>query len=404
MADLFTRSFVALLLAQASFGFAFSSFFLLPKYVATELAGGPAAIGAVTAAFYVTAVLLQPTMGILVDRSGRRGFMTAGALLMAVASLGFVWIDALGPAIFVLRVLQGAAFAMAFVAGSTLAVDEAPPGRLALALGIFGLTMLSMNAVAPVVVETLADRAGWKPAFAMSAAASLVSCLLSRRVRDTRQPAHNEVAPGFWAVARHPRMRAISAVVALVGAAFGAAFTFHQPFALELGIHELRSFFVAYTIAAVAARLAVGPFAERLGYGRLTAIALVAYTASVAGLAELGRLGLVPVGAAFGVAHGIFYPTFNALAVTGVGPRERGKVMALFNGAFNVGVAAGQFGLGLLAEARGYPPVFVVAGLCALGALLVLARVPPLPAGGAFSPSRDEAGPPAGAAPRCGGP
>ena len=45
MASLFTRSFVALMLAQASFGFAFSSYFLLPKFLATELGAGAAAIG-----------------------------------------------------------------------------------------------------------------------------------------------------------------------------------------------------------------------------------------------------------------------------------------------------------------------------------------------------------------------
>ena len=37
MASLFTRSFVALLAAQASFGFSFSAFFLLPKYQVIEL-------------------------------------------------------------------------------------------------------------------------------------------------------------------------------------------------------------------------------------------------------------------------------------------------------------------------------------------------------------------------------
>jgi MFS family permease len=148
MASLFTRSFVALLATQACFGFSFSSFFLLPTFMTRELAAGPDDIGRVTACFYVTAVLLGPWMGSVVDRRGRRRFLTAGALLMALVSVGFVAVDDLGPLIFALRTLQGVAFAMAFVAGSALAVDEAPPERLALALGIFGLTMLSNNAIA----------------------------------------------------------------------------------------------------------------------------------------------------------------------------------------------------------------------------------------------------------------
>jgi len=68
MASLFTRSFVALLLAQASFGFAFSSYFLLPKFLATELGAGPAQIGLVGALWGGTYMLLGPLLGVVVDR------------------------------------------------------------------------------------------------------------------------------------------------------------------------------------------------------------------------------------------------------------------------------------------------------------------------------------------------
>ena len=54
-----------------------------------------------------------------------------------------------------------------------------------------------------------------------------------------------------------------------------------------------------------------------------------------------------------------------ALAIEDAGPRERGKVMALFNGSFNAGWALSSMGLGLLAERAGYPIVFVVASVVA---------------------------------------
>ena len=133
MASLFTRSFVALLLAQASFGFAFSSYFLLPKFLTTELGAGPAEIGLVGALWGGTYMLLGPLLGVVVDRRGRRPFLVTGALLWAVTSLAFAGVEELGAEVYVLRAIQGAAFAMAFVAGSALAVDEAPPDRLALA-------------------------------------------------------------------------------------------------------------------------------------------------------------------------------------------------------------------------------------------------------------------------------
>lgn len=373
MTSLFTRSFVALLATQASFGFAFSAFFLLPKYMSVELAAGPAEIGLVTAVFYLSALLLQPFMGSIVDRRGRRRFLTAGALLMAPACAGFVFVDGLGPLIYVLRIVQGIAFAMALVAGSALAVDEAPPDRLALALGVFGLTMLSNNALAPVLVEEIAQRRGWEPAFLLAAGAALLSALLSLRVRERVRPDAGAEVSRLRDVIFQPGARRIGVVVALAGAVFGAMFTFPQPFALELGMERVRALFLAYTVAAVVARLGLGPFTDRWGRRRVSLVALVLYAAAAGMTATLGEVGLAAVGAIFGLAHGLFYPTFNALAVQDVGAHARGKAMALFNAAFNVGYSVGVFGLGLLAQVMGYPPVFVLASVIALLALLVLA-------------------------------
>ena len=162
---LLTPGFVKLLVAQACFGYAFSNFFLLPKFLVTELGAGPAEIGQVTAWSGLFVVVFLPAMGVLVDRSGRRDFLTAGALLMAVACLAFTAVDRVGPLLYLLRAVQGIAFAMAFVAGATLAVDEAPPERLGQAMGLFGLTFLSMNAVAPAASEEIALRVGWPADF-----------------------------------------------------------------------------------------------------------------------------------------------------------------------------------------------------------------------------------------------
>ena len=97
-------------------------------------------------------------MGALVDRFGRRRFLTAGALLMAAASLAFTAIHSFGPAIFALRAVQALAFAMAFAAGSALAVDEAPPERVAQAIGLFGLTEIFLQVEAGVKEVRITQR------------------------------------------------------------------------------------------------------------------------------------------------------------------------------------------------------------------------------------------------------
>lgn len=374
---LFTRGFASVLLAQAGFGYAFSSYFLLPKFLVVALHAGPREIGLLTAAHNAAVVLLMPPMGALVDRFGRRRFLTAGALLMTAASLAFTAVDSFGPAIFALRALQALAFAMAFAAGSALALDEAPPERVAQAIGLFGLTFLSMNAVGPAIVEEVSARAGWPAAFALAAAGALACALLSLRLRERAGARSNgALLAGLFELATRPSQLRIGAVVALVGAAFSALFIFHQPFAIESGIARLRDFFAAYAIAAIGVRVAFGGFFDRFGRRRASIASLALYVAVALLAIEIPRTGLATLGVALGLAHGVFYPAFNAVAVERCGPNERGKMMALYQAAFQLGGVVGPLALGVLAEHRGYPPVFATAAACLALALAILVLSP----------------------------
>ncbi len=377
MAGLYTRSFVALLLAQSAFGYAFSSFFLLPKFITTELGAGPDRIGIVMASFGATSIFCIPLVGSLVDRVGRRPFMTAGAVVMAATALGFLAVREVGPLLLALRAVQGVAFSMTFIASSTLATDLAPPERLGQALGVFGVSMLSMHAIAPAIAETIVARAGWDSVFVAAAAVSL---LCAAGTAFVREPAARHggagAAASLWSVARRPRSLRIMAVTALSGAAFGVMMTYPQPFALSLGRENVRGFFIAYAIAAATVRLGFGSVADRLGRDRVSVVSLTAYAAVVLWMAWLRPGWLEPIGAGFGLAHGLFYPAFNALALDAAGPRERGKVMALYNGAFNAGNSGATLSLGFLAASAGYPAVFMVAAAGVFAGVLLLVRSP----------------------------
>ena len=373
---LLTPGFSKLLIAQACFGYAFSNYFLLPKFLVTELGAGPAEIGQITAWFGLFVVVFLPAMGVLVDRFGRRDFLTAGALLMAVACFAFTAVDRVGPLLYLLRALQGLAFAMAFVAGATLAVDEAPPERLGQAMGVFGLTFLSMNAVAPAASEEIALRVGWPATFLVAGLLALVCVALSRRVGDRRPVSHDGAATSLLEMALRPQQLRVTAAISLVGVALGAMFTFYQPFALELGMTHVRSFFIAYAIAAVVMRVGFGSLIDRAGRRRVVLSTLALYVLVVGAMSAL-QPGWLPVfGAALGVAHGLFYPAYNALTVEAVSAHERGKLIGLFQAGFNFGTAAGALALGGVAERAGYPAVYWMAAGCLVVAWLIIFASP----------------------------
>ena len=261
---------------------------------------------------------------------------------------------------------------MVFAAGGALAVDLAPPERLGQAIGIYGLSFLCMNAVGPLCVEQITMHAGWTAAFSAAALGALVCAALSLRIRDVDGIGNRDGnGATLLDLARRGDQLVAMLVIALVGSAMSAVFNFHQLYALELGIEQVSAFFIAYSLAAIAVRGGLGHWIDVWGHRRSAVVSLGFYIAVVASVVVLDRLGLALVGIGMGIVHGIFYPSFNAVVVAHAGPGERGKLMALFQAAFQVGMAGGGLGLGLLAAARGYPIVFETAA-AGLGVALVV--------------------------------
>jgi len=378
----FTADLGRLLASASTWGFAFSTFYLLPKFLAQELGADPSEIGMVVGVFSVATVAATPFAGWVVDRHPRRYAMIAGAALMVIAAAGFVAVHDLGPLLAVLRVLQGLSYALVVTAVGTLVADVVPRARLNQALGFSGASMLVMNAVAPAVAEPLAAAYGWTVVFVLAAVAAVIATVLAMQVRE---PAWTrpEQGGGMLALLAQPIARHYGAVVALSGATFGAVFTFEPAYALALGRTRVSGFFIAYAGAAIVVRLVFGGLPARLGSYRVARGSLALYALVVLALAVAGPRALEPLGALFGVAHGLFYPAVNAMAVTAVRAHERGRMIAIFTGAFALGLAAGSTLLGYVAAAVGYPLVFVAAAGGTLAALAILVGSSPLQAAGA---------------------
>lgn len=378
----FTADLGRLLGAASVWGFAFSSFYLLPKFLAQELAADPAEIGFVVGLLSLATVLATPFAGWVVDRFPRRYAMMAGAALMAVAAAGFVGVRRVGPLLDGLRLIQGLSYALVVTAVGTLVADVVPRERLNQALGLAGASMLIMNAVAPAVAEPLAVALGWPAVFALAALAALVATGLAAQVREPRWRRDRAATGGLRALLAQPLARHYAIVVMLGGVAFGAVFTFEPAYALALGRTRVGGFFIAYALAAILVRLGFGTLPARIGSYRVARGSLLLYAAVVLALAAAGPAALEPLGALFGVAHGLFYPAVNAMAVTAVRVHERGRMIAIFTGSFALGLGAGSTLLGYVAAYGGYPLVFVVAAFGTLAAVGVLCASPALRAAG----------------------
>jgi len=371
---------VLVLCVQFCFGLSYSTFFLLPKFLAWQFHAHADAIGAVAATALLASVLASPWTGAWLDSGSRRPFIAYGALVNGLCGCGFALVHAVSWPIFALRIVHGVSYALVFNGIVTLAADLAPPKKLGQAIGLCGAASIVSNAIAPSIAEPVADTHGWGWVFLLAGGAALVAALLSLGIREPKHAllfaseAEGTPSKSALSLLREPERIGAFVCSAANGAAFGAMFTFTQPFALSLGASKVSAFFIGYTLIALSVRLFLGGWADAWGRRRVALAALVAYGLVAALTSQLRPNLLFASGAGLGLAHGLLYPSLNALAAEGVPRARRGAVMSYFFGCFGAGSALWVLASGVVAKAHGYPVVFLATGLLTWVAIAFLPK------------------------------
>jgi MFS family permease len=368
---LYTSRFVLILGLQFVFGLGFSSFFLLPKYLTAVHHADAGWIGRIMAAGPISAVLTMPLLARHIDRLRRHHLLMAAASFMLAASLGFAGLTELGPVVYLLRALQGAAFTVYMATSAALVVETCPPQRLGQALGLLGAANLATNAIGPGIAEPLALAQGWRAVFLLSATCSTLAAL---GVVALREPPRIRVARREAPRLQEPRRLALLYVSMVVGIAFGTIVTFYQPLALSIGIGEVSDLFIGYTLTALGVRVLFGSWLDRFDRRRVAVTAAALYALVVLATAALQPGWLFPLGLSLGLAHGAIYPTLSALFIEG-SEAQGGALMTYLGGAFNVGMVLSTLGFGLIAGWTGYRPVFLLAGLLVASSVPLLVRL-----------------------------
>jgi predicted MFS family arabinose efflux permease len=362
-----TASFARVTIANFFFFMNFASFFLLPLHV-RDLGGSEHTIGLVMGTTGMAGLVIIPVLAILLDRLERRAFLLAGIATMGLAALGFLLVERIGPLLFVLRVVQGLAFAASFNAASTLAVEFAPPERRAAMLGIFGVSTLATHALAPALGELLIHVGGFHLLFVAAAACSTIAFAVAWGLPRARAAV---AAPAVTAVTS-AELYFTLLTVGFCGLSFGAVITYVPTFVHDELSGPVSTFFLSYTGAAVLTRLVGGGLSDGIGRRTVIVPALALLGISLLVLATV-RSPVMLAGAAllFGTAQGFVFPTLNAFTIDQIDPGRIGRVQTMFNGSFNVGVTVGSIGFGAVIEALGYRSMFVCAAAMAGMALAV---------------------------------
>ena len=132
---------------------------------------------------------------------------------------------------------------------------------------------------------------------------------------------------------------------------------------------------LAQPAASTAARWIAGRLGDRHGTARLLTPAVILAAAGMAAMAATGTPAAVIGGAlVFGAGFGLLQNATLTLMYARVPAGGEGAVSAIWNAAYDLGMAAGALGAGLVIASIGYPATFVLTAAVILPALALIRR------------------------------
>jgi MFS family permease len=369
--------FVAALMAFLAIGAALP---VLPTFVRGPLHASNLAVGIVVGAFAVTSVVCRPLAGRQADRRGRRIVLVCGALAMAIGGALYLLADSV-PTLIAARLVVGAGEGAVYTAGATWAVDVAPEDRRGLALGMFGLAVWGGLSLGPLAGELLRSGVGYDAVWTLTAALPLAGAAIASRLPEpARLGATASLAGPRLLFPRSSRRPGVALALANIGYAALAGFVVLHLRARSIGGGA--SVFTVFALAVFASRLVLSHIPDRAGPRRTATAAGLLEALGLAIIAIAGSLPVALAGAlVVGVGFSMLFPSLALMVVGDVGEDGRGSALGAFTAFFDVGVGLGGPLAGVTASLAGYPAVFVLAAVAALGTAF-LAAVPAGAVGG----------------------
>jgi MFS family permease len=363
-------------------------FVVLPLYVARLPAPSfplpeSVRVGLLISLFGLANSLLQPFMGALGDRLGRRKPLILGGLVvMGAGTLGFA-IASRFTDLLLLRALQGLGVALTVPAAMAMMATATQKQSRGGAMGIYTTMRMLGLAAGPLIGGVLYDHVGFNAAFYTGAAFIFLGVILVQ-LWVTEQPARSPHSHPrkFQIIDRSLLSRGILGLgfaTFTMASAFTMMATLEQQFNTRLNQTAL-GFSIAFSALLVSRlifQIPLGRLSDRIGRRPVILAGLLLMVPATALLGEAGStLQLTGLRLVQGLASaGIAAPAF-AMAADLATEGGEGRQMSIITMGFGLGIAIGPLIAGILAVLSFELP-FLIGGILSLVGAWVIYRFVP---------------------------
>jgi MFS family permease len=360
--------------------------------LAVSLGASGLSLGLIIGAFSFSRTILQPFIGSLSDRWGRKGFLISGLLVYALVGLLFPEATSVLNLI-AIRALHGVGSAMIVPVAMAYVSDMAPIGQEGRYMGMLNIAIFTGIGGGPLLGGVFTDLWGMAAAFYAMSALSILALLLvlfqmpaleGLEQRKPQQPLRRALA----SMLRRQRTRGIllarmSTMIIMVPTMAFLPLLMHQWF--NASGRQIGTVIACRTLVNALLQTPCGRLADRFDKVWLLRVGCLIISAVIC---------LVPLAANFwwllllfvvlGAGEAMIWPVLGALATEEGRHYGQGTMMGVFSLAMSSGVLLGALGAGITSDLLGLRWSFVLIGVVVLGLSMLAAglirRGGPVPA------------------------
>lgn len=339
---------------------------LLPIYLSETFAADKHVIGVVLSGYTLTALLVRPFSGFIVDSYPRKQVLLICFFLMFIFFAGYLVAGSL--LLFaIVRTLHGAPFGATTVANSTVAIDVLHPSRRAEGIGYYGLSNNIATAISPSVAIYIYQLThNFDLIFAISMAVAGIGLIINSTVKLEKRELIKDKK--VISLDRFFLLKSWSQSLTMVCFAFsyGVLSTYIAIYGKEqLGITSGTGlFFLLMSLGLICSRLignkslSKGKIVENASIGIL--ISLVGYFIFVAVNNSFGYYSAALI---IGLGNGHMFPAFQTMYINLAPHSQRGTANSSLLISWDVGVGLGILIGGVVVEYFGYNASFWVSAV-----------------------------------------
>lgn len=351
---------------------------ILPLYLANHLHASESIIGTILSLYTIAALITRPVAGFWLDKASRKPLMMCFYLFYISMCLSYTLAATLG-LFFIIRFVHGIAFGCSTVGINTMAVDIIPWERRGEGLGIYTSSTSLAMATGPLISLFMYENGiEFNTIFIAVFCVGLTGFLATANIKPGKDVERSTRKFSVSSLLLRKGLP-VAAVMVLLTFGYGIITVYLSIYAKEeVGLTQGTGYyFTIFSAGLVAARLSSSMILRSGKYIMVFALGIISLIIGFFIVAFILNPTAFYSSAIFmGIGYGLISPTAQTMIINLGEDTERGAANATYLTFFDLGVGAGVFCGGIIAQYSNYSTAYAVGfALTILGLVYLLTLI-----------------------------